>query len=104
MKWIIQKDPSENGSRSNQSWDRMTPPNGYLFCDEADIHGVYVEYRGFVNIEYEGNTVTSMTGNQEALDAYLAEHPDPEPQPEPEPQATTDEVLNALIGYEEATV
>lgn len=104
MKWIISKEPNDTGFRSNQSWNDKTPPIGYVFCEESDIRSIYVEYRGFVNIEYEGDVVTSMIGNQEALDAYLAEHPDPEPQPEPEPQASTDEVLNALIGYEEATV
>ena len=37
-----------------------------------------------------------MTGNQELLDKYKADHPDPEPK---EPEPSTDDVLNALIGY-----
>lgn len=104
MSWIITKNANESGSHNSQSWNAPNPPDGYVFCEESDIYGAYIEYRGFVNVEYVGNTATSITGNQEALDAYLAEYPDPEPRPEPEPQATTDEVLNALIGYKEATI
>lgn len=41
----------------------------------------------FVNIEVDGQTVTSMT-------AGIV----PEPEPAPEPEVTTDDVLNALLG------
>lgn len=98
MKWIISKEPNSIGIRSNQSWDKTAPPDGYLFCEESDIYGVYLEYRGFVNIEYDDVTVTSMTGNQEALDAYLAEHPDPVP-PEPgEEEISDEEAVDIITG------
>ena len=35
--------------------------------------------------------------DQELLDKWKNEHPEPEPK---EPEPTTDEVLNALIGYD----
>ena len=37
-----------------------------------------------------------MTVNQAALDKWNAEHPEPTPV---EPEPSTDDVLNALIGY-----
>lgn len=102
MNWIISKEPNNIGSRSNQSWNDKTPPNGYVFCEESDIYGVYVEYRGFVNIEYEGDTVTAMTGNQEALDAYLAEHPDPVPGEEQIPDEEAVAIIKGEITDAEA--
>ena len=72
------------------------PPDGYVWTTEEDIMGVYVPFMGFVDLEIDGDTCTKMTGNQELLDKYKAEHPDPEPQ---EPEPSTDDVLNALIGY-----
>ena len=72
------------------------PPDGYVWTTEEDIMGVYVPFMGFVDLEIDGDTAVKMTGNQELLDRYKAEHPDPEPQ---EPEQSTDDVLNALMGY-----
>lgn len=95
-RWIIQREANAIGSRSNQTWNDATLPDGYVWTTEEDIVGVYAPFMGFVNLEIDGDTCTKMTGNQELLDKYKAEHPDPEPQ---EPEPSTDDVLNALIGY-----
>lgn len=98
-RWIIQRVANETGTRGNQTWSGVVPPDGYVWTTEEDIMGVYVPFMGFVDLEIDGDTCTKMTGNQELLDKYKAEHPDPEP-PEPqEPEPSTDDVLNALIGY-----
>lgn len=102
MNWIIQREANETGSRSNQTWNGAMPPDGYVWTTEEDIMGVYVPFMGFVNLEIEGDTATKMTGNQELLDKWKAEHPEPEPTPV-EPEPTTDDVLNALIGYTDST-
>lgn len=102
MNWIIQREANETGSRSNQTWNGAMPPDGYVWTTEEDVMGVYVPFMGFVNLEIEGDTATKMTGNQELLDKWKAEHPEPEPTPV-EPEPTTDDVLNALIGYTDST-
>ena len=95
-KWIIQRVANETGTRGNQTWSGVVPPDGYVWTTEEDIMGVYAPFMGFVDLEIDGDTCTKMTGNQELLDKYKAEHPDPEPQ---EPEPSTDDILNALIGY-----
>ena len=95
-KWIIQRVANEIGTRGNQTWNGAVPPDGYVWTTEEDIMNVYAPFMGFVDLEIDGDTCTKMTGNQELLDKYKAEHPDPEPQ---EPEPSTDDVLNALIGY-----
>ena len=95
-KWIIQRVANETGTRGNQTWNGAVPPDGYVWTTEEDIMNVYAPFMGFVDLEIDGDTCTKMTGNQELLDKYKAKHPDPEPQ---EPEPSTDDVLNALIGY-----
>ena len=95
-RWIIQRAANETGTRGNQTWNGAVPPDGYVWTTEEDIMNVYAPFMGFVDLEIDGDTCTKMTGNQELLDKYKAEHPDPEPQ---EPEPSTDDVLNALIGY-----
>ena len=99
-KWIIQRVANETGTRGNQTWSGVVPPDGYVWTTEEDIMNVYVPFMGFVDLEIDGDTAIKMTGNQELLDKYKAEHPDPEPQ---EPEPSTDNVLNALIGYTDST-
>ena len=94
--WIIQSVANETGTRGNQTWSGAVPPDGYVWTTEEDIMNVYAPFMGFVDLEIDGDTAVKMTGNQELLDKYKAEHPDPEPQ---EPEPSTDDVLNALIGY-----
>ena len=95
-RWIIQRVANETGTRGNQTWSGVVPPDGYVWTTEEDIMNVYAPFMGFVDLEIDGDTCTKMTGNQELLDKYKAEHPEPEPQ---EPEPSTDNVLNALIGY-----
>ena len=96
-RWIIQSVANETGTRGNQTWSGVVPPDGYVWTTEEDIMNVYAPFMGFVDLEIDGDTAVKMTGNQELLDRYKAEHPDPEPQ---EPEPSTDDVLNALIGYD----
>lgn len=95
-KWIIQRVANETGTRGNQTWSGVVPPDGYVWTTEEDIMNVYVPFMGFVDLEIDGDTAIKMTGNQELLDKYKAEHPEPTPV---EPESSTDDVLNALIGY-----
>ena len=95
-RWIIQSVANEIGTRGNQTWSGAVPTDGYVWTTEEDIMNVYGPLMGFVDLEIDGDTAVKMTGNQELLDKYKAEHPDPEPQ---EPEPSTDDVLNALIGY-----
>ena len=95
-RWIIQRVANETGTRGNQTWSGVVPPDGYVWTTEEDIMNVYAPFMGFVDLEIDGDTAVKMTGNQELLDRYKTEHPDPEPQ---EPEPSTDDVLNALIGY-----
>ena len=95
-RWIIQRVANETGTRGNQTWSGAVPPDGYVWTTEEDIMGVYVPFMGFVDLEIDGDTCTKMTGNQELLDKYKAEHPEPTPV---ESEPSTDDVLNALIGY-----
>lgn len=43
----------------------------------SDLLQPYLDAKGFVNLTTDGDTVTAVESNQEALDAYLAEHPEP---------------------------
>lgn len=88
---IIQINANENGGRPPmQSW-HGAPPAGYaLVPDTLDVSTFY-DFMGFVTLELDGSTVTAMTGNQEALDAYKASLPEPA-----EPEPTTEERVAAL--------
>ena len=99
-KWIIQRVANETGTRGNQTWSGVVPPDGYVWTTEEDIMNAYAPFMGFVDLEIDGDTATKMTGNQELLDKYKAEHPEPTPV---EPEPSTDDVLNALIGYTDST-
>lgn len=99
-RWIIQRVANEIGTRGNQTWNGAVLPDGYVWTTEEDIMNVYAPFMGFVDLEIDGDTCTKMTGNQELLDKYKAEHPEPTPV---EPEPSTDDVLNALIGYTDST-
>ncbi len=93
--------PNEIGMCNGiQSWNDTTPPKGYAFIPDEFVE-IFQSTTpgGFVNITVENNTVTSMTVNTEAYNAYLASLPEPEPEPDREP--TADEILNALLGVTE---
>ena len=94
--YIIERNANEYGGRSPlQTWD-WDLPEGYAWCPDAFYDVFYsTNPAGFVHITVEGDTVTAMTVNQAALDAYIAANP---PQPEDEPEPTADELINAMLG------
>lgn len=88
---IIQINANENGGRPPlQSW-HGEPPAGYALVPDALDTSVFYNFMGFVTLELDGVTVTAMTGNQEALDAYKASLPEPAA-----PEPTTEERVAAL--------
>ena len=89
---ILQKAPLENGGYSViQTWPGPMPPEGYVIVPDTLDTSVFYEFLGFVDLTIEGDTVTAMTGNQAALDAYKASLPEPTP-----PPPTTDERVATL--------
>lgn len=96
--YIIQMEASETGSRPPlQTWNAETLPEGYAWCPDEFVDIFYsTDPAGFVNITVEGDTVTGMTINQEALDAYLASLPEPEPIPEPVEDVTWSALAEAI--------
>ena len=85
---IIFIEVNEDGARPPlQTWDNSNLPDGYAWCPDEFVDVFYsTTPSGFVNITVENDIVTEMTVNQEALNAYIAEHPD-----EPEPVEPTSE-------------
>lgn len=95
---IIQINANENGGRPPlQSW-HGAPPAGYALVPDTLDTSVFYNFMGFVTLELDGSTVTSMTGNQEALDAYKASLPKPvEPEPTTEERVAALEAENKLL-------
>ena len=89
--YYINAKPNDSGNYGNPMGQPFT---GCLKLPEALLSS-YIEAKGFILPEVVDNEVVGFAWNQEALDAYLAEHPEV---PEPEPEATTEEILNALLG------
>ena len=80
-----------------QSW-HGEPPAGYALVPDTLDTSVFYNFMGFVTLELDGDTVTSMTGNQEALDAYKASLPEPvEPPPTTEERVAALEAENKLL-------
>ena len=95
---IIQINANENGGRPPiQSWNGA-PPAGYALVPDTLDASVFYNFMGFVTLELDGSTVTAMTGNQEALDAYKASLPEPvEPPPTTEERVAALEAENKLL-------
>lgn len=89
--YYINATPNESGNYGNP----MGQPFPGCVALPDELLGPYIEAKGFVFLEIENGEVVAVEVNQEALDAYLAEHPD---QPEPEPEPTADEILDTLLG------
>ena len=89
--WYINATPRESGDYGN--------PMGQPFPDcvalPDELLGPYIEAKGFVYLEVEDGEVVAVEVNQEALDAYMAEHPG---QPETEPEPTSEDLFNILLG------
>ena len=96
---ILQKAPLENGGYSViQTWPGEVPPEGYVIVPDTLDTSVFYDFMGFVTLELDGETVTAMIGNQEALDAYKASLPEPvDPQPTTEERVAALESENAML-------
>ena len=96
---ILQKAPLENGGYSViQPWPGDVPPEGYVIVPDTLDISVFYEFLGFVDLTIEGDTVTDMTGNQTALDAYKASLPEPvDPPPTTEERVAALESENAML-------
>ena len=75
---IIKLLANESGSRpAMQDWEFPTLPDGYAWCPDEFVEVFYsTSPAGFVNITVENDTVTEMSINQPALDAYIASMPE----------------------------
>lgn len=79
---IIKIAARDNGSRPPiQSWYGVRPPTGYARVPDSLDLSTWAEYRGFVVLELDGDTVAGMRGNADALAAYLAALPEPTDEP-----------------------
>ena len=96
---ILSRKLSENGGYSViQTWPGDAPPEGYVIVPDTLDTSVFYEFLGFVDLTIEGDTVTAMTGNQAALDAYKASLPEPTPPPPTtEERVATLEAENKLL-------
>lgn len=61
-----------------------------------ELLSAYLDTKGFCTLTIVDGAVTALAVDQEALDAYLKEHPDVEP----EKPVTMEELLAALLGEE----
>lgn len=61
-----------------------------------ELLSAYLDTKGFCTLTIEDGAVTALVVDQEALDAYNADHPDVEP----EKPVTVEELLAALLGEE----
>lgn len=89
--YYINAMPRESGDYGNP----MGQPFPLCVALPDELLDAYIQAKGFVYLEVEDGEVVTVEVNQEALGAYLAEHPD---QPEPEPEPTTEQILNTLLG------
>ena len=88
--YYINAQPNASGNYGNP---RGQPFSGSVTLP-ADLLSAYIEAKGFVIPAVENGQVVSLEVNQDALDAYHAEHPDVPVEPEP----TTEEILDTLLG------
>ena len=71
--YIIKIKANADGSRpALQTWGGKKLPDGYAICPDEFYSVFYsTDPAGFVNITVEGDTVTAMEVNNEALEAYI---------------------------------
>lgn len=99
--YIIRNTQDEYGRYTTfQTWSGEKAPENCFICPDGFKDTFFATGQGgFVNITVdENNVITEMTVNQEAYDAWKADHPDPEPEPEPEPvdDINYDELATAI--------
>lgn len=70
--YIIQLIANESGSRPPiQTWSGPVPPEGYAVVPDNVDASAMQTHAGFVDLTMEDGTVTAITGNDEAYQAYL---------------------------------
>lgn len=79
--YYINPTPNESGNHGNPMGQPF--PNCVTLPD--DLLSPYLAAKGFVALTVEDGAVTSLETNQEALDAYEADHPDLPPEDPEEP-------------------
>lgn len=79
--YYINPTPNESGNHGNPMGQPF--PNCVILPD--DLLSPYLAAKGFVALTVENGAVTSLETNQEALDAYEADHPDLPPEEPEEP-------------------
>lgn len=79
--YYINPTPNESGNHGNPMGQPF--PNCVILPD--DLLSPYLAAKGFVALTVEDGAVTSLETNQEALDAYEADHPDLPPEDPEEP-------------------
>lgn len=79
---IVEIQPQKNGAHRNQTCNLSTVPEGWAVVpDSIEVPATFP----FVDIEVDGQAVTSMTAGTV-----------PEPEPEPEPEPTLEERVSAV--------
>lgn len=91
--YYINSTPNSTGNHGNP----MGQPFPGCVNLPDDLLSPYIDARGFVNLTMDGNTVTAVETNQEALGAYLEEYPDNPVEPQP----SDHDILMTLLGVTE---
>jgi hypothetical protein len=81
--YYINPTPNKTGNHGNP----MGQPFPTCVTLPDDLLSPYLAAKGFVTLTVEDGAVTSLETNQEALEAYEADHPDLPPE-KPEEQVT----------------
>lgn len=88
MYYINTQGPNHGNPTSNPFPNSVSLPDSLLMD--------YINTKGFCTLTVQDGAVTAVVVDQEALDAYNAEHPEVEP----EKPVTVEELLAALLGEE----
>ena len=88
MYYINTQGPNHGNPTSTPFPNSVTLPDTLLMD--------YINTKGFCTLTVQDSAVTELVVDQEALDAYNAEHPEVEP----EKPVTVEELLAALLGEE----
>lgn len=91
--YYIKSKPNNSGNYGNPSTTQFE--NSLKLHDE--LLSDYIKCKGFIIPTVEGNHVANFKVNQEALNAYLAEHPDV---PEVTEPTAEDDIAAILVDHE----
>lgn len=87
--YYINAQPNATGNHGNP----VSNPGPDMLALPDDRLADYIACKGFAILTHDGTTVTAVEVNQEALYAYLSEHPET---PETEPEPTLEERMTAM--------